>query len=206
MIKRLSILIAAAASALALTAPAQAGLLSGLLPGLLSPADTPATCDTSASQPFKPWGDSNYYVLVPGGSFEQGTAGWKLGGGAKVVSGNEPFFVHSSADKHSLYLPARATVTTPPMCFATGDWHVRFLSTGSAKIRVKITVKSLLGILTVLDGGTVSSSGVWRPSPEVGLLVTNLTGILSTDSISLRITAPSAVRIDDIYLDPFKVA
>jgi hypothetical protein len=33
-----------------------------------------------------------------------------------------------------------------------------------------------------------------------------VTGILSTDSISLRITAGSAVRIDDIYLDPFKVA
>jgi hypothetical protein len=205
-VKRLSIFIAAAAFALALTGPAQAGLLSGLLPGLLSPADTPSTCDTSVSQPFKPWGDSHYYVLVPGGSFEQGTAGWKLSGGAKVVSGNEPFYVHSSADKYSLYLPAGATVTTPPMCFAAGDWHVRFFSTGSATIRVKVTVKSLLGLLTVLDGGSVSSSGVWRPSPEVGLLLTNVTGILSTDSISLRFTAGSAVRIDDIYLDPFKVA
>jgi len=205
-VKRLSIVIAAAAFALALTGPAQAGLLSGLLPGLVSPADTPSTCDTSVSQPFKPWSDSHYYVLVPGGSFEQGTAGWKLSGGAKVVSGNEPFFVHSSADKYSLYLPAGATVTTPPMCFAAGDWHVRLFSTGSATIRVKVTVKSLLGILSVLDGGSVSSSGVWRPSPEVGLLLTNVTGILSTDSISLRFTAGSAVRIDDIYLDPFKVA
>jgi hypothetical protein len=205
-VKRLSILIAAAAFALALTAPAQAGLLSGALPGLLSPSDTPSTCDTSVSQPFSRWGDTHDYVLVPGGSFEQGTTGWKLGGGAKVISGNESFFVHSSTDKHSLYVPAGATVTTPPMCFAAGDWHVRFFSTGSATIRVKVTVKSLLGILTVLDGGSVSSSGVWRPSPEVGLLLTNVTGILSTDSISLRLTAGSAVRIDDLYLDPFKVA
>jgi hypothetical protein len=206
VIKRLSIVIAATAFALALTGPAKAGILSGLLPGLVSPADTPSACDTSASQPFSRWGDSHYYVLVPGGSFEQGTTGWKLGGGAKVVSGNEPFFVHSSADQHSLYLPAGATVTTPPMCFAAGDWHVRFLSTGSGTIHVKVAVKSLLGILTVLDGGSVSSSGAWRPSSEVKLLLTNVTGILSTDSISLRITAGSAVRIDDIYLDPFKVA
>jgi len=122
------------------------------------------------------------------------------------VSGNEPFFVHSAADESSLYLPAGATVTTPPMCFAAGDWHVRFFSRGSSTIRVKVAVKSLLGLVTVLDGGSVSSSGVWRPSPEVGLLLTNVTGVVSTDSISLRITAGSAVRIDDIYLDPFKVA
>jgi hypothetical protein len=46
--------------------------------------------------------------------------------------------------------------------------------------------KSLLGVLTVLDGGTVTSGGTWQLSPRIGLLLTNVTGILSTDSISLR--------------------
>jgi hypothetical protein len=103
-------------------------------------------------------------------------------------------------------MPAGATVTTPPMCFAAGDWHVRLFSTGSSTIRVKVVVKSLLGVLTVLDGGTVTSGGTWQPSPRIGLLLTNVTGILSTDSISLRFISGSTVRIDDVYLDPFKVA
>lgn len=188
-------------------APAQAGgLLSGVLPGLVSPSDTPATCDESASQVFKRWGDNNYYVLVPGGSFEPGGAAWKLSGGAKIVLGNEPFYVRSTADRYSLYLPAGSTATTPPMCFAFTDWHLRFFTSGSGSIRVKIVVKSVLGVLSVLDGGTVSSGSTWKPSPEVGLLLTNLGGLLATDSISLRITPTSraAVRIDDVYLDPWK--
>jgi hypothetical protein len=41
----------------------------------------------------------------------------------------------------------------------------------------------------------------------VGLLLTNITGLLPVDSISLRfIPANTAgIRIDDVYLDPWKV-
>jgi hypothetical protein len=207
MRKRPLFILAAALCALVPATPAQAGgLLSGLLPGLVSPSDTPATCDESASQPFKRWGDSNYYVLVPGGAFEPGSPGWKLSGGAKIVAGNEPYYVHSSSDRYSLYLPSGSTVTTPPMCFDLGDWHLRFFSAGSGSVRVKIQVKSLLGVLSTLDGGTVSSGSTWRPSPEVGLLLTNLCGLLATDSISLRISPvnTAGLRIDDVYLDPWK--
>jgi hypothetical protein len=196
-----------ALGALAFSAPAHAGsLLSGVLPGLVSPSDTPATCDTSSSQPFARWGDTSFYVLTPGGSFESGSPTWKLNGGAKVVSGNEPFYVHSAADRHSLYLPAGSSATTPPMCFGLGDWNLRFFSAGSGTVRVKIVVKSLLGVLSVLDGGTVSSGSTWKPSPEVGLLLTNVCGLLATDSISLRFLPANTtgIRIDDVYLDPWK--
>jgi hypothetical protein len=204
-VKRLSIFVAASASAVALATPAQAGLLSGVLPGLVSPSDTPSTCDTNVSQPFARWGDSSYYVLVPGGSFEPGSPAWKLGGGAKVVTGNETFYVRSTADRYALYMPAGSTVSTPPMCFAAGDWKLRFFAKGGGSVRVKIVVKSLLGVLSVLDGGTVKSGSTWQPSPAVNLLLSNVTGILATDSISLRLTAGSvAMRIDDVYLDPWK--
>ena len=202
--KRSSLVVAAGLCALAFTAPAQAGLLSGTLPGLLSPSDKPSVCDTTVSQPFSRWGDTSYYVLVPGGSFEPGSPAWSLGGGARVVSGNEPYYVHSKNDKYSLYMPAGSSVTTPPMCFAAGDWKVRVFATGGT-VRVKIVVKSLLGILSVLDGGTVSSGGTWQPSAPLKLTLTNLTGILATDSISLRLVSGStSVRIDDAYLDPWK--
>ena len=124
--KRPLFILAVIVCALAPAAPAHASLLGGLLPGLVSTSDKPATCDTSTSQPFARWGDTRSYVLVPGGSFESGAAGWKLNGGAKVVSGNEPFYVRSTADRYSLYLPSGSSATTPPMCFGLGDWNARF--------------------------------------------------------------------------------
>jgi hypothetical protein len=206
-VKRPLLVFIAALCLLVPATPAQAGgLLSGVLPGLVSPSDTPAVCDTDASQPFARFGDKRYYVLTPGGSFEPGSPAWKLSGGAKIVSGNEPYYVHSSADRYSLYLPAGSSVTTPPMCFGLGDWHVRFFSAGSGTLRVKIVVKSLLGVLSVLDGGTVSSGSTWKPSSDVQLLLTNICGVLATDSISLRFTPANTagIRIDDVYLDPWR--
>jgi hypothetical protein len=87
-----------------------------------------------------------------------------------------------------------------------GDWNVRFFSAGSGTVRVKIVVKSLLGVLSVLDGGTATSGSTWRPSPQVGLLLTNVTGLLATDSISLRFVPANTtgLRIDDVYLDPWR--
>jgi hypothetical protein len=147
-------------------------------------------------------------MLTPGGSFEESTTIWKLSGGAKIISGNEPYFIHSKRDSRSLYMPAGSSATTPTMCFAPGDWHMRFLSvspSGSSALRVTVMVNSLLGLVSILDGGTVSNNGTWKPSPQVNLLLTNVTGLLTTKAISLRFTATSgATRIDDVYLDPFK--
>ena len=91
------------------------------------------------------------------------------------------------------------------MCFAAGDWHLRFVGTGSGQLRVTVTVNSLLGLVSILDGGTVSGNGTWQPSPKVGLLLTNVGGLLTTQAISIRLTATSgASQVDDVYLDPFK--
>jgi hypothetical protein len=203
--KRLSIVLGTTVAAVVLATPAQAGLLTGLLPGLVSPADSPSTCDTNMSQPFRPWGDSANYVLTPGGSFEPGGPSWTLSRGARIVRGNESFYVRSRSDRHSLYMSSGSSVITPPMCFAAGDWKMRFFGTGGGKVRVQVRVRSLLGVLSVLDGGTMRSGRTWRPSPEIGLLVTNVGGILATDSISFRLIArDGSVRVDDVYLDPFK--
>ena len=196
---------------LLVSAPAaNAGLLSGLLPGLVSPSDTPSSCNTTASQPFLPWGDSSSYVLAPGGSFESGAPGWTLGRGASVVSGNEPYYVHARTDSHSLYIPSGSYATTPPMCFAYGDWHLRFFAASSSSslssLRVQVVVKSLLGVLSIFDGGTVAMNSKWQPSPRLALLLTNLTGLLATNAVSFRFVPNDGAswRIDDVYLDPWK--
>ena len=205
---RLALLVAVAALTIGASS-AQASLLPGLLPGVLSPSDAPATCDTNATQPFLPWGDSANYVLAPGGHFEAGTAGWTLKNGARVVSGNESFNVHGSDERYSLYLPYGSSASTPAMCFDFADWKVRFFAratgSSSAKLKVTIQVKSLLGILSVLDGGYVAATGDWQPSPELGLLLTNIQGLLVTDAVSFKFTPVGAYanwQIDDVYLDP----
>jgi hypothetical protein len=162
-------------------------------------------CDPFSSQAFKPWSDSSYYMLTPGGSFENGTTAWALTGGAKTTSGNEPFYLHAKSDSKSLSMPSGSTATSQTMCFAAGDWHLRFVSKGSGRVHVTVQVNSLLGLVSVLDGGTVSANGTWAPSPRVGLLLSNVGGLLTTKAISLKLTATDgSVQIDDVYLDPWK--
>jgi hypothetical protein len=206
---RWRVLLASGAGVLVLALPgaASAALLSDVLPGLVSPEGESPACDTSASQVFVPWSDSSYYVLMPGGAFE-GDADWTLKNGARVVAGNESFFVHSARDRFSLFLPAGASATTPPMCFAFGDWHLRMFARDSGsdgRIRVTIIVRSLLGVVSVLDAGSFSPATGWRPSPKIGLLLTNIGGLLATDTIQLRLTASGgSAQLDDAYLDPWK--
>ncbi len=75
----------------------------------------------------------------------------------------------------------------------------------TGRLEVDVVVKSLLGVLTVLDGGSVPVSGEWKPSPRIGMLLCNVTGLLGTKAVSLRFTAVNAAfQIDDVYLDPWK--
>jgi hypothetical protein len=168
-------------------------------------------CDPSATQAFSPFGDSSYYASLYNGDFENGGLGWYLSGGARVVSGNEPYYLSGKrSDHNSLYLPAGSSAYSASVCFALGDWHLRLMAkrlSSSGGLHVQVVVPSLLGLLTVLDGGTVYGNGSWAPSPRMELLLCNVTGLLGTRSVAFRFTpvgAGSAYQIDDAYLDPFK--
>jgi hypothetical protein len=162
-------------------------------------------CDPSSLQVFHPWSDSSYYMLTPGGSFENGAPAWTLSGGANVVPGNESFYIHDRGDSKSLHLPSGSSATSPAMCFAPGDWHMRFVAKGSGRVRVTVQVRSLLGVVSILDGGTVSPGGSWAPSPKVSLLLSNIGGLLGTKAILFKLTARDGwVQVDDVYLDPWK--
>jgi hypothetical protein len=173
-------------------APASAGL------GLACPSPT--------STPFLPWKDYANYAFSPDGGFEGGGSGWTFAGGARVVSGNESFFVHSTADRLSLSLPAGASATSPPMCISVLSGKMRFLAKGNAgsKIKVQIIYRGLLSqVLGIFDGGTISPNGTWNAAPEIGMLGGTLP--LLTASVSFRFTAVgAAASIDDVYLDPMK--
>src|SRR5437763_5273049 len=111
----------------ALAASSSLAVLAAIAPsahaGLLSLA--PGSCGQQETQPFTPWGDSNTYVLLPGGSFEPGTPGWRLSGGAKVAPGNESYKA-SGSGSHSLSLPAGSSASSPATCTGIDHPSARF--------------------------------------------------------------------------------
>ncbi len=58
-------------------------------------------------------------------------------------------------------------------------------------------------VIGIQDGGTYSTGGSWKPSPEIGMLGGVLP--LLTSSVSFRLTAVDGTAAsDDVYLDPMK--
>jgi hypothetical protein len=167
-------------------------------------------CDPTAEQVFSQFGDSSRYASLFNGGFENSATGWFLSGGARVVSGNEPYYISGDrTDSHSLLLPAGSSAYSGTVCFALGDWHLRFMAkrlSSSGSLRVQVIVPSLLGVLSILDGGTVSGNGSWAPSPRLALLLSNVTSLLGTKAVAFRFTPVNggSYQMDDVYLDPWR--
>ena len=85
-----------------------------------------------ASQPFAPWGDYKSYTFGANGGLENGSSGWSLSGAARVVDGNESFYVHSRSDDSSLSMSAGSVVYTPKLCMGTTSTWLRFFARSRA--------------------------------------------------------------------------
>jgi hypothetical protein len=183
-------------------------ILAALAAAPLSSAASSSPCNYgTASHPFASWGDIASYTLVPGASFESGAPGWTLAGGARVVSGNESYYVNSRSDSHSLALPTGSSATTPPFCVSLNRPTIRlFVANGgssASRLRVKVVFRSLLGVLGIADGGTFSAGPAWKPSP---IMLATLNAPLGTKSAQFVFTpadSSGAWRIDDLYVDPW---
>jgi hypothetical protein len=165
-------------------------------------------CPDPTTQPFRAWSDFARYAQVPDGGFEAGGSGWTFAGGAKVVQGNNPFYLRSTADRSSLLLPAAgSSATSPPMCISLLSSKMRFVAGGpkGSSMKVQVLYRGLLSnVLGVFDGGTVNSSGQWAPSPEMAMLGGLLP--LLTRSVQFRFVATSgSPQVDDVFLDPWKI-
>jgi hypothetical protein len=198
--RRLAVLLlVVATSALASTVgTARAGLITGLLGGGCG-ATVPA---------FAAWGDWSGYYFPPNGGFENGSAGWSLTGGASVVTqDNEPWFL-AGFGTHALSIPTGGSASVS-VCYGLTYPGVRVFASGTdgpATIHVRVVAHSLLGVLSVLDGGTFTAGSQWSPSPKVSTLFSALAAPLGTKTMELQFTVENGTaQIDDLFVDPLLV-
>ena len=196
--------ITAVAMTGALAAPASAGILT---------ASATDCGDETLSQPFAQFGDRANYKLVRNGGFEAGTGGWTLAGGAKVVSGNEPWKVGGSGHAKSLVLPAGSTAISPVSCVGLAEPTVRFFAKknrapllGISTLAVSVYVKTSLGLTVPVPVGVVLGNGQWKPTPPM-LIVANLLPLLPGDRTPVAFQFTPVLgdwQIDDLYVDPHR--
>ena len=184
-------------------------LLAGTAPASAAYAAPSACVTPKFSQVFLPWKDSALYTLSPGGSFEQGSAGWAFSGGTRIVAGNETFFVGGSDHRASLTVPTGGAAVSTQMCIDRTYPSFRFFArnTGSATANLQVEV-------TWQESGVRKTSKValdkkagtnWTPVKSLKLP----SGALSTgrlEPVTFRFTsvgAGGAWQIDDLYVDPY---
>jgi hypothetical protein len=204
-LRRLAVLLAALGALLAWTAsPAAAG-------------DELLGCGYEAEHPFLRFLDPLPYTLLPGADFESGAAGWRLSGGARVAAGNDPWNL-SGPGSRSLLLPSGSSATSPPMCMGLVLPVVRLVSSGGAALsylQVEALYEDASGrqrSVALLPAPLPTAS--WAPSLpmlQLGGTLNALTLNGLTTEVSLRFSPRGLLfgsgtwRIDDIYVDPWKV-
>jgi hypothetical protein len=180
----------------------------GVLAAAPAQASTDVVCDGSpASQPFKRWLDPFWYVQVPNGGFENGTAGWKLTGGASSAAGNETWRVAGAADSRSLYLPRGASATSPSFCAGLTYPTIRLFTKGGglpllSSVRVEAVYTDRGGLLRSTALGLTLPSKSWMPS----LPALTLSGLplLTGSTLAVRLTAVGgSFHVDDVFVDPY---
>lgn len=207
MAGRLRYLVPAVLAAAACSVPAANAGLIGNIGNLLS-----GNCPSGGTQVFAPWQDAAQYLLAPNGSFEFGTTGWSLTGGAGVVSGNEPFYPTGT---HSLSLPTGSSATSPTVCLGTQQLYIRMfgkdLGGTDSGLRVRVYWYGLLNqLLGTSDFAVFPGGGNWAPTSQVqssgGLLAPlPVVALVSSSSARIQITplgSGSHWQIDDVYIDP----
>lgn len=202
----------------ALLATAATALTAALPPatanaGILVNTESAKNCTTQVlEQPFKRWLDYFSYTLVPGGNFESGAPAWSLSK-AKVVSGNETFYVRSKRDSRSLSLGAAGTATSRPVCVGIEYPVMRFFARNrglpTSALTVEVLFETSLGNVLSLPVGVVPGlTTSWQPTLPIPV-VANLLPLLPNEktAVAFRFRATGLGgnwQIDDVFVDPHR--
>lgn len=175
-------------------------------------ASSSTSCPSVVEHPFLRWADPAAYTLAPGGDFEGRSTRWQLSGGAKLVSGNEPYKVHRATDSRSLSIPAGGSVVSPSFCVGLGEPTLRFFAQGGSAwslLRVEVLYRTALGPSSQTVA-LVPAARAWRPTLQTPIFA-NLVGLASLDGLTSTVqlrfsgSGPAGWTIDDVYVDPWKV-
>jgi hypothetical protein len=159
------------------------------------------------SKAFLPWGDLNDYFLAQGGDFES-TGGWTFSGGARLVSGSEPFGATGKPGKTSLSMPDGSVALSPALCLTPDNPSIRFFARAAqgrgASLRGEAVV--IKPAAQVIGLGTVEGTVPWSPAEP---MASGVGDVLSDPgrklSLQLRFTADRGTwQIDDLFVDPQK--
>jgi hypothetical protein len=188
--------------------------------------DTATDCNTySFEQPFLRWSDTFDYVLSPDGGFERRATGWTLTGSARVVLGNERYYVHGRGDSRLLWLRSGSSATSPSMCVGIEYPTLRLFAINRSSrlslLKVEVLFESPGGGACLASGGTLepgdicslpigllTASRTWQPTIPMPV-VANLLPLLpdNRSAVAFRFSPQDAVgdwRIDDVYVDPYR--
>jgi hypothetical protein len=179
--------------------------------------DITGICDwPTMSNPFTPWGDSNPYFAIDGGTFENGAPGWTLPWNASIGSPNEPWQVNGPSDSNSLSIPNGASVTSAPVCVTASSPSLRLfeLNTGGSDrvMQVFVNYTGTDGKLHSAKLADQKDSGAWIPTASIQFLSqiqdvltqNGQTSVTFTFTVPYQKDRPGNWRIDDPEVDPLK--
>jgi hypothetical protein len=163
----------------------------------------------SLTQIFLPWGDPAWYAPVPDSGFEALPGGWTLRGDARVVDGNEPFYVRAAGDTHSLSLPSSSSATSGAACVGLDHPTLRLFvrNTGApgATLNVQVEFTDNRGLSVLAPIGALKAGPDWSPSAPL-LIVANLLSALGVQQVHFVFSPADRSgkwAIDDVYVDPY---
>ncbi len=224
----IALLASSALAAAALPASASAGIFGSLL----TPTKTPTTstapvATTSTTTPlvdlslipsadaknakcnapktykaFKGFGDNADYSFAPGGTFENGTAGWSLSG-ASVVSGNDTSGVYGGSK--ALKINDGGRVITPWFCVSADNPTFRFTTYGGeVEMEIDYIIINDTDVDDNLVGQTVGGSK-WGPS-AIHDLATEIPDAKLKKGVLARLIweAEDTVYVDNVLVDPYR--
>jgi hypothetical protein len=176
-------------------APATAG--AATLGDVLTKGVSACDADAQVERTFARWGDMAWYKAAPGGDFEAGSPAWTLTRRATIVDGNAAQKVGGADDSRSLELAPGASATSPATCAGLAEPTFRMFASGSA-LGVVLVQAVYNGI--PVPGG-ILTGGRWYPT----LVALSGSGVLGS-TMQIRVTniGLGTMRVDDVYIDPYR--
>lgn len=170
------------------------------------------SCETTKA--FEQFGDGADYALLVNGGLENGNGGVQTTGGARIVAGNESFFLRGLSDDSSLELGSGDSAAFHAGCISRVFPSVRFVARSvgapATSLRVEVEYRDVNGGRQRVTVGTLAAAGYgdWAPTPALTFLdPTQALTDQAHGTFSLILTptgAGSRWQVDDLYVDPFR--